>query len=253
MKTQAISLDLVRTDGGTQMRFALDDEVCTDYRDKWLAGIEFDPVEVFHDGAAYWLADGFHRFFGARQAKRSSIPCRIHQGTNREAILFAAGANAGHGLRRTNIDKRMAVTALLKDEEWAQWSDYKIAEQAAVSHELVRDARKQLADSASSSAAAKANGKPRIGRDGKRRKVHQKSAVTPRKIDPNGPKTPDISKQVPLPIPAKERLSLADAISELNTVIEEIQGIWPLDQMETLPVKLRKIADQIEKKVLPGT
>lgn len=244
MKTQAISLDLIRTDGGTQMRFALDDEVCTDYRDKWLAGIEFDPVEVFHDGSAYWLADGFHRFFGARQAERSSIPCRIHQGTNREAILFAAGANAGHGLRRTNIDKRMAVTALLKDEEWVQWSDKKIADQAAVSDMLVRDVRKQLQDSCSSNAAKAAN-KPRVGRDGKKRKPHRK----PKKSASNGhasaPDTPG-----PLPIPAKERLSLADAISELNTVIEEIQEIWPLDQMETLVAKLRKIADQIEKKSL---
>lgn len=239
MKTQAISLDLIRTDGGTQMRFALDEEVCADYRDKWLSGIEFDAVELFHDGSAYWLADGFHRFFGAKQAKRSSIPSRIHQGTQREAILFAAGANVGHGLRRTNIDKRVAVTALLNDDEWAAWSDKKIADQAGVSDMLVRDVRNQLQESCSSSAAAKTKDQPRTGRDGKKRKAKKKASR-------NGHVE---TATEPLPIPETEqtdnRLSLPDAISELNTCIEEIKRIWPLDEMKTLAAKLRTAADHI--------
>lgn len=164
-----LAIDLIRTDGGTQMRAELTQEVYLDYRDKWLAGVEFDPVDVFHDGAAYWLADGFHRFYGAREAKRASIPCRLHQGTQRDAILFACGANASHGLRRTNADKRKSVESLLNDEEWCKWSDNKLADQAAVHHDLVASVRRQLAESASSP-AAKANGQPRVGRDGKKRR-----------------------------------------------------------------------------------
>jgi hypothetical protein len=38
-------------------------------------------------------------------------------------VLHSAGANAMHGLRRTNADKRRTVMLLLQDEEWAAWSD----------------------------------------------------------------------------------------------------------------------------------
>lgn len=47
----------------------------------------------------------------------------------------------------------------------------------------------------------------------------------------------------------RDRWSLPDAIAELNACIEEIQKQWPLDEMKTLVAKLRKIADQIEKKI----
>lgn len=188
MATKNLSIDLLRTDGGTQMRAELTQEVYLDYRDKWIAGVEFDPVDVFYDGSTYWLADGFHRFYGAREAKRASIPCRIHNGTQRDAILFACGANAEHGLRRTNPDKRRAVEALLNDEEWCKWSDNKLAEKAAVSVNFVGVVRKQLS-SDDSSPVAKSADQPRVGRDGKKRRPPaQKPKKLPSQSD--APPTP---------------------------------------------------------------
>lgn len=174
----ALAIDLIRTDGGTQMRAEINQETYFDYRDKWLAGIEFDPIDVFHDGAEYWLADGFHRFYGAREAKRASIPAKVHKGTQRDAILFATGANAAHGLRRTNADKRKAVESLLNDEEWVSWSDHKIAEHAAVSQNFVSDVRRQL-KSDFSSPASQSNGQARTGRDGKKRHPPRKANAGP--------------------------------------------------------------------------
>lgn len=144
MKSQPLSMDLIRTDGGTQMRASIDQETYFDYRDKWNEGVEFDPIIVYYDGAEYWLADGFHRFYGAREAHRSSIPCEVRKGTQRDAILFAAGANATHGKPRSNEDKKVAVTALLEDDEWGKWSDRQIAERAAVSNTFVGSVRKAL-------------------------------------------------------------------------------------------------------------
>ncbi|WP_082378548.1 ParB/RepB/Spo0J family partition protein [Propionispora sp. 2/2-37] len=54
------------------------------------------------------------------------------------------GANASHGLRRTNADKRKAVMMLLQDEEWSKWSNVKIAEQCCVSDMTVGRLRKEL-------------------------------------------------------------------------------------------------------------
>jgi hypothetical protein len=40
-------------------------------------------------------------------------------------------------LRRSNADRRRAVMALLKDEEWSGWSDREIARRCRVGHVLV--------------------------------------------------------------------------------------------------------------------
>src|ERR1700722_14805947 len=73
----------------------------------------------------------------------------IRQGTRRDAVLFSVGANASHGLRRTNDDKRRAVMTLLSDSEWRKWPLRKIARRCGVHHEMVGTARRSLADSAS--------------------------------------------------------------------------------------------------------
>ena len=67
------------------------------------------------DGTDYWLADGFHRFWAAKEAGLTEIYEEIHPGTLRDAILFSLSANSKHGLRRTNADKRKAVQTLLDD------------------------------------------------------------------------------------------------------------------------------------------
>jgi ParB-like chromosome segregation protein Spo0J len=78
-------------------------------------GAQFPPLVVLHDGEAYWLAEGFHRFNAAREAELETIACEVRSGSLRDAILHSAGANATHGLRRTNADKRRAVSILLED------------------------------------------------------------------------------------------------------------------------------------------
>jgi len=85
------------------------------------------PVVVFYDGTAYWLADGFHRVAAHVKAGRESVLADVRQGHRRDAILHSVGANAAHGLRRTNADKRRAVEILLRDEEWSGWSNVVIA------------------------------------------------------------------------------------------------------------------------------
>lgn len=146
-----LSVEAIRVDGGTQMRSALNDETVDEYaqafRDARSWG-KFPPVVVFYDGADYWLADGFHRVAAWKKSGNAllgmRLPAEVRSGTRRDAILCAAGANANHGLRRTNADKRRAVEVLLRDEEWGKWSDREIARQCNVSADLVGAMRKQL-------------------------------------------------------------------------------------------------------------
>ena len=137
-----LELDQIRTNGGTQSRVELNQETVAEYAQAFTAGASFPPVVVFFDGANYWLADGFHRYFGARDAGESALNAEIITGTQRDAVLYSLKANATHGLRRTNADKRKAVETLLKDAEWATWSDRKIAEVCGVGHPFVAAIRK---------------------------------------------------------------------------------------------------------------
>lgn len=141
-----LALAAIVNDGGTQMRAGMDAATVTEYEQaiKDFVGWPFPPVIVYHDGAKYWLADGFHRLNAAVRAGLDAIPAEVRAGTRRDAILHAAGANAAHGLRRTNDDKRRAAETLLRDSEWSQWSDRAIAEACGVSPVFVGKLRKEL-------------------------------------------------------------------------------------------------------------
>ena len=136
-----LALSAIVNDGGTQMRAGMNADTVKEYEDA-LTDAEvwpFPPVIVYHDGARYWLADGFHRLNAAhRSGKFSEIPADIKPGTRRDAILFAAGANASHGLRRTDGDKRRAVESLVRDDEWGKWSNREIARRCNVAESYVR-------------------------------------------------------------------------------------------------------------------
>jgi hypothetical protein len=136
-----LAIKKIRTDGGTQPRESIDAFIVDDYAADMKRGDKFPPVDVFYDGTDYWLSRGFHRTAAAAQAGRRDIDATIHQGTRRDAVLHSVGDNATHGLRRSNEDKRRAVTLLLGDAEWKEWSDRKIGDARGVSHTFVRRVR----------------------------------------------------------------------------------------------------------------
>lgn len=140
-----IELSKIRIDGGTQPRAELSQETVAEYAELYRATPStMPPVMLFFDGAVYWLADGFHRYFGAKAAGRDCIAEDITPGTQRDAILFSLSANSRHGLKRSNADKRKAVKTLLDDVEWSKWSDHELARRCAVSVSFVGDIRKSI-------------------------------------------------------------------------------------------------------------
>lgn len=78
---------------------------------------------------------------GTQSIGQEQINTEIRQGSCRDAILHSLGANASHGIRRTNADKRKAVEIMLEDEEWGQWSDREIARKCGVGNQLVSHVR----------------------------------------------------------------------------------------------------------------
>ena len=117
------------------------------------------PIDVFEGEGEqpYYIGDGWHRYFALGQLRRGEVPARVHPGGRPAALKHALGANAAHGLRRTNKDKRKAVTVALG--EWPKLSDRAIAEICKVSHTTVIRIRKEVQVELCSTSRVGADGK----------------------------------------------------------------------------------------------
>lgn len=150
-KTERINIEDIRIDGGTQPRTEIDEATVDEYTEALHNEAVFPPIEVTFDGKDYWLWDGFHRLLANRRAGAVTIDANVQPGGRRDAVLLSVGANATHGLRRSNADKRAAVLTLLRDAEWCGWSDREIARRCGVSPDTVGRIRRELAPSLSDS------------------------------------------------------------------------------------------------------
>ena len=137
MPNKTLAIDLLRLDADTQTRIATHEETVETYsevvssNDDWVLG----PIDVFHDGTEYFVADGFHRTLAAQRAKRASVPVRLHKGTAYDAKLFGMTANDKHGLRMSREDKRACVEWLL--DNGGKMTQTQVADIAGVSRRTV--------------------------------------------------------------------------------------------------------------------
>lgn len=159
-----LSLNLIRTDGRTQARAAINSATVCEYAQLYSDGAELSPLVVYFDGKDHWLADGFHRYHAARRAALRTLPCDVQNGTLADARWHAVGANKAHGLQRTPADKREAVTLAIKERP--HLSDREIASHAGVGADLVGSVRAQLSANDSSLSPP-----TRVGKDGKERRL----------------------------------------------------------------------------------
>ena len=147
MRSRLLDIELLIAPNIVQQRASgLHEETVDDYAECMERRVEFPPIDVFHDGEIYRVADGFHRLAAAKRVGAIEIRSRVHRGGEKEAIRFACSANQGHGLRRTNADKRKAVKTLLRLMP-KRTSDRKIAEIAGVGNQLVGCVRRDVCES----------------------------------------------------------------------------------------------------------
>lgn len=140
--THDVRIADLRCDGGTQARVAIDEDTIADYCAAYKRGEQLPPVEDYRDeDGERWVADGFHRLIARARAGFDTIGARTRKGTREDAIEHAARANADHGLRRTNADKRRAVEMLLALKKYRKASDRAVAEAARVDHKTVAAVR----------------------------------------------------------------------------------------------------------------
>ena len=144
MKTQRIEISSIIVDEKIQQREQLNEEYIVEISKEIAEGAVLPPLDVFNIDGVLFLTDGFHRLKALIMAGVDNVEVNIFEGTERDAILHAVGANANHGLRRTNADKRKAVLTLLEDPEWQLWSDTEIARRIVVTQPFVSKVRREL-------------------------------------------------------------------------------------------------------------
>lgn len=98
------------------MRDAISESTAQSYAEHLQDGAEFPPVIVFHDGADYWLADGFHRCKAYEIAGIADVPADVRSGSRIEAVRYALKANATNGRPRTGDDMRRAYDVAVRNE-----------------------------------------------------------------------------------------------------------------------------------------
>jgi len=110
MEIKLIDISSLVTEG-LQTRDGLAKSVVKDYAEMMKSGCTLPPVEVVRDSATgqLYLVDGYHRVDAAKRLKRTVIDAQVTDGTYTDAIRCAIKANAAHGLRRSNADKRNAL------------------------------------------------------------------------------------------------------------------------------------------------
>jgi hypothetical protein len=146
---EIVKIQLIRRDGGTQARTGNNEDTIIKYAEDMSEGRwqwdDRNAVRLFVDeNGDHWLGDGFHRVESAMRAGWDEVAAHIEHGSRRDAVLFAAGANADHGLARTRDDVQRSIRNLLIDPEWRQWSNAEIARRVQCSDKTVAAARGRL-------------------------------------------------------------------------------------------------------------
>jgi len=72
----------IRRDGSTQPRTRLNQSTVEEYVEAVQNGATLPPIDVYHDGETYWLADGFHRYCALTTLDpQQPIESNVHKGT----------------------------------------------------------------------------------------------------------------------------------------------------------------------------
>ena len=144
MKTENILISEIIVDSRFQFRAELDNEVVRNYTELILEGVEFPPVDVFRTPEGLILVDGFQRLESAKISDKRKINANVHEGTERDALLYALAANKTHGARLSNADKRKKGMFVLNDSELSLLSDNKLAELTGITQQSLSNWRREL-------------------------------------------------------------------------------------------------------------
>lgn len=244
VRTESVKIDELIIDHRAQARINIDEDVVNEYAEALQAGAgmpNIDGVRVSdgeHAGkVVVW--DGFHRVAAARQCGATEILVDVRDGTFADAIDLCTSANAAHGLRRTNEDKRHAVImAISLDKQLKRKrSDRQVALHVGVHNSTVSEIRAEL------------SGKP------KKVKKQDESNDAPAAVEQTSDATAQSISVDELGRPVTDDklravLSLCpefdDVIKQVENAVRRVQGLTETVAGDELKPKLQNIRFDLE-------
>ena len=192
-----VRLDAIELDVSIQCRAHIDTAVVNEYAEAMTDGATFPPIMLFAADGKHYIGDGWHRVMASKQIGALGIPATVEPGGRAAALKYALGANALHGHRRTNADKRRAVEIAIR--EFPKVSTAVLASMCGVSRPFVDGLRQQDATVASS---------PRVGKDGKQYPAKRKAPPKVEKPKPVEKPAAEAPLPIDVPPPAPSRCAL---------------------------------------------
>lgn len=247
-----LKLSAIRLDGGTQARVSLNDAVVMEYSEHLKEGAKFPALVVFHDGSNYWLADGFHRYFARKANGELEAEVEVHQGTLREAQLFAFGANRGRGLKTNNEDSRSIINRMLTDDEWKQWSDTQIAKHVGVSKMTVGRIRHALEEQGKVAPKKESKYVDKHGNEStmntakltKAKPTNEEPAEEPKEVAKPAPQAdPDIEDKI------TELTDTITALADENTMLKDKIAIGQWDATEIEKIDAEELIAELRQQI----
>jgi len=244
VNVKKLNLLNIRTDGGTQPRIQLDQDLVKEYAEVMREGVVFPPVEVFHDGSAYWLVDGFHRYFGYKANGLTSIEAIVHTGTLREAQFYAWKANNKHGNRLKAEDIRAILRIMLTDEEYSKWSNNHIAKELNISNMTVGRVRVAMQEEAKTPAQTTVTYVDKHGNTTTMKTDKKKKAKTTKPdVTTANPEVKELEQKV------KELATTVNTLAEENTVMRDkiAVGQWDASEIEKIDAEetIKNLREQV--------
>lgn len=217
MNIKLVNIADLKTEG-LQTRAGLNPKVVKEYTELLKDGRKLDPVTVVKDKATgeLYLVDGYHRREATTANGATVIEAEVTEGAFTDAVRLAIKANASHGLRRTNAEKRNALTMAWNhrhDLFGGEPSNEMLADAVGVSKRWVIKMRKRLSRGEPFTPSA------RIGMDGKTRNSTDPNRQS-RIPNPESPTTDRFGAPVPTKlVPA----FASDRFKELVRKLREVQ------------------------------
>ena len=231
-RLRKFSVEELVVDERLQTRAALNQAVLRDYAKAMGQEQKFPPLLVGIINDVSYVVDGFHRLEAAKLAGLTELQAETFEGTWQEGLESALGANTTHGCRRTNADKRKAVSLALVPF-WDK-SDTVIADLCGVADRFVAKMRKTV---------QVANGSPPLVRAGRDGKLH---AVRPNQTPATASRSGEAST-ASAPVGPKAVTSYAAALVEVVRFIHELAARHP-QHSNHLAGFLEGVADRLRAK-----
>lgn len=239
MTITTVKLSDICTDSKTQVRESINQEKVNEYTHLLEEGVEFDPIELYNDGAQIHISSGWHRYLAHRSAGRVEINAIVHVGTARDAFFNGIKANGPSPIPYNSLDYAKQLRWMETDEECSQWSNAQKARWMHCSHTTVNRLMKKFKEEnyqADKEATEIAPETIKYTRNGKVQEMKKKAPAKP---------APKIEEAPPVIENSTQVAEMADTITTLEEKLREAQDKIMVAQWDATDIEKEDVEETL--------